>query len=86
MRRAPLLLDVAKVMQTLKRPQKAFKLATAATEVDDKLVAAWVIVCEVATAELKWALAKRAAEKWLALEPTAARAKDLLKQAQKQSK
>ncbi len=85
-RRAPLLLDVAKVMQTLKRPQKAFKLATAATEVDDKLVAAWVIVCEVATAELKWALAKRAAEKWLALEPTAARAKDLLKQAQKQSK
>lgn len=85
-KRAGLLLDVAKVMQTLKRPQKAFKLATAAAELDDKLVAAWIIVTEVATAEQKWALAKRAAEKWIALEPTAARAKDLLKQAQKQLK
>ena len=80
-KRAPLLVDIAKVMQTLKRPQKAFKLATLATTLDDKAVAAWSIVADVAAAERKWALVARAAERWLQLEPTSARAKDLAKQA-----
>lgn len=78
-RRAPLLLDVAKVMQTLRRPQRAFKLANLVTELDDKLVPAWIIVAEVALAEQKWALAKRAADRWLALEPKAERPKEINK-------
>jgi curved DNA-binding protein CbpA len=89
-KRAPLLLDVAKVMMGLKRPQKAFKLANLAATLFDEdpdpkpptgggAAAAWAIVAEVALAEQKWALSKRAAEKWLALEPTAARPKELLK-------
>ncbi|MDP2340340.1 MAG: DnaJ domain-containing protein [Deltaproteobacteria bacterium] len=81
LQRAPLLLDVAKVFQSLKRPQKAFKLASMATNLDDKLVAAWMIVADVAAAENKWALAGRAAERWLQLEPGNARAKDLVKAA-----
>lgn len=80
-RRADLVLEVATVMQTLRRPQRAFKLATLATELDDKLVAAWTIVAEVAVTEQKWALAKRAAYCWQALEPTAVRAKEIQKQA-----
>ena len=80
-KRAPLLLEVAKIMQDTKRPQKAFKLATLATTLDDKLAAGWAIVADVAAAEQKWALASRAAERWLQIEPTSQRAKDIVRQA-----
>lgn len=79
LRRADLILAAAEIMQGLRRPQKAFKLASLATDVDDKLVAAWTIVAEVATTELKWALAKRAADRWLALDPKATRPKEIHK-------
>jgi hypothetical protein len=85
-RRAPLLLDVAKAMQAIKRPQRAFKLATLAAELDDRMVPAWTIVAEVALAESKFALAKRAVDRWLSLEPTNARAKELAKDIAKAAK
>ena len=78
---APLLIDVAKLMQTLRQPQKAFKLASVVCGIDDKVLEAWKIVCQIAVAEQKWAIASRAAERWLQLEPTAAYAKDIVKKA-----
>jgi curved DNA-binding protein CbpA len=81
LRRAPFLVEVATVMQTLKRPQRAFRLANLATELDPQLAAAWTIVAETAAQEGKWALAQRAAERWQALEPRATRPKEIIKQA-----
>ncbi len=76
---AALFLDVAKVMHALKRPQQAFKFATLATTLDDKLAAAWTLVADIAAAEKKWALAARAAERWLVLEPSSLRAKEIVR-------
>jgi curved DNA-binding protein CbpA len=79
--RVTLLLGVARVMLALKRPQKAFRAANLATEKEPQNVKAWEVVADAAVAEGKWALATRAAEKWQALDPTAMRPKELIKQA-----
>ncbi len=79
MRRAPFLVEVATVMQTIKRPQRAFRLANLATEIDPQLTAAWTIVAETAAQEGKWALAQRAADRWQALDPKAMRPKEIMK-------
>ncbi len=78
-RTVPMLLEVAGIMQTLKRPQRAFRLASIATELDPQLIPAWTIVAEAASQESKWALAQRAAERWQALEPKATRPREILK-------
>ena len=75
------ILDVAKLAVRLKRSQHAFKLGTLVTEIDERSIAGWSTVAEAAVAEEKWALALRAAERWLALEAGSVRAKDILKQA-----
>lgn len=77
LRRPRLLLDLAGVLQALKRPARVFRLASLATEVDPKLVAGWQLMAEAAAQESKWALAVRAADRWLALEPSAARPKEI---------
>ena len=79
--RVTLLLGVARVMLALKRPQKAFRAANLATEKEPQNVKAWEVVADAAVAEGIWALATRAAEKWQALDPTAMRPKELIKQA-----
>lgn|GEM_PF-1021929 len=81
LKRPALLVDVAKMLLQVQLPQRAFRLAQMATEVDDKLVAGWKIAAEAAASEEKWALAGRAAERWLALEPGSEAAKQALKQA-----
>lgn len=80
-KRPQLLIDVAVVLLAAKIPQRAFRLATLATELDDKSAAAWKVVAESAAQEEKWALAARAADRWLALEPQSAPAKALVKAA-----
>jgi curved DNA-binding protein CbpA len=81
LRKPAFLVDVAQTMVMLKRPQKAFRLANLATELDPQLTAAWTIVAELAAQEGKWALAQRAADRWQTLDPKAVRPKELLKQA-----
>lgn len=81
MRKVPFLLEVATVMQTMRRPQRAFRLANLAAELDPQSKAAWTIVAESAAQEGKWALAQRAADRWLALDPKATRPKEIIKQA-----
>lgn len=81
LRLVPMLMEVATLMQTLKRPQRAFRMATLASEIEPQLVPAWVIVAESAAAEGKWALAQRAADRWQALDPKATRPKEILRQA-----
>ncbi len=81
LKRPALLLDVATVLMKLPREVRAFRLASQVTELDDKNVAAWKIVAEAAAQQEKWALCNRAAERWAALEPTATRPKELIKQA-----
>jgi hypothetical protein len=80
-RRPTLLVEVAAVLLKVGLPQRAFRLASMATEGDEKLVAGWRIVAQAAAAEGKWALTARAAERWLALEPTSAEAKAMVKSA-----
>lgn len=84
LRRAPLLIDVAAILSRLQREGRAFRLAALATELDDKNVAGWKLMAETTASEGKWALANRAAERWLQLEPTATRPKDIIKQAKAQ--
>jgi curved DNA-binding protein CbpA len=78
-----LLVDVARVMVTLKRPVRGAKLASQATESDPKNPRAWEALAEAAQADSKWAIVGRATEKWLALEPTSSRAKELAKEAKR---
>jgi curved DNA-binding protein CbpA len=80
-RSAPFLLEVAQVMQALKRPQRAFRLANLAVELEPGLLGAWIIVAEAAATEHKWALTQRAAERWQQLDPKDPRPKELLRQA-----
>jgi curved DNA-binding protein CbpA len=80
-----LLVDVARVMLTLKRPVRAAKLAQQATEVDGRNPKAWEALAEAAFADSKWAILQRAADRWLSLEPKAARAKELSKEAKRNS-
>jgi tetratricopeptide (TPR) repeat protein len=80
-RRPALLVEVATVLLKVGLAQRAFRLASLASDIDDKLAAAWRIVALAAAAEGKWALAARAAERWLALEPTSADAKAMIKTA-----
>jgi curved DNA-binding protein CbpA len=65
----------------LKNTKAAFRLAQRATDLDGKAVRAWEIATESAILDGKWALALRAAERWVALAPTSSRAKDQLKSA-----
>ena len=81
LKQAPLMIEVATVLMKLPRIQRAFRLASHAAELDDKSIAAWRIVAEIAVQEQKWALCARAAERWAVLEPTSTRPKELLKQA-----
>jgi curved DNA-binding protein CbpA len=78
-----LLADVALLLVALKRPVRAAKLAQQAAELAPKNARAFEALAEGAAADKKWAIAQRAAERWLALEPTAARAKDLVKEAKR---
>ncbi len=80
---AALLVDIAKIMQTLKKQPRAAKLAQQAAELAPKNVRAHEIVAEAASADGKWVIAQHAAERWLALDPTATRAKELLKDAKR---
>jgi predicted Zn-dependent protease len=76
-RRPELLVEVATVLLKIGLPQRAFRLATVACEVNDKHVAGWRIMGQAAAAEGKWALAGRAAERWLLLEPSSTEARAL---------
>lgn len=76
---APLLVDVAMVLLRLKRPVRAAKLAQQATELDPRSAKAWEALAEAAHADSKWAILMRAADRWLQLEPSSGRAKELHK-------
>jgi curved DNA-binding protein CbpA len=80
-KRSGLLIEVAAVLLLAKMPQRAFRLATLATELDEKSAPAWKVVAEAAAQEEKWALAARAADRWLALEPQSGPAKAMVKAA-----
>jgi hypothetical protein len=80
---AQLLTDTARVMVTLRRFQRAARLAQQATEVDKANPRAWELLAEAAFADGKWAILTKAAERWAALEPTSARAKELQKEARR---
>lgn len=81
LKRPPLLLDVAKILLQQRQAQRAFRLAMMATEGDERSAPAWRIAAEAAILDEKWALGIRAAERWVALEPTSETAKTALKQA-----
>jgi curved DNA-binding protein CbpA len=81
LKRPALLIEVGRVLLQVHLPQRAFRLAQLATEVDDRLVAGWRLAADAAAREEKWALAGRAAERWLALEPASEAAKQAVKQA-----
>ena len=76
-RRPELLVEVATVLLKIGLPQRAFRLANVACEVNDKHIAGWRIMGQAAAAEGKWALAGRAAERWLLLEPSSTEARAL---------
>lgn len=78
-----LLIDVSRALLALKRPSRAAKLGQMATEADPKNPRAWEVLAEAAAADSKWAILLKAAERWLAMEPKAARAKDLVKEAKR---
>jgi curved DNA-binding protein CbpA len=80
---ATLLAEVAAVLITLKRPVRAAKLAQQATELEPRNARGWESLAEAAHMDQKWAILGRAAERWLQLEPGAARAKELQKVAKK---
>ncbi len=79
LKRVPLLIDVATLLMKLPRGSRAFRLASLASELDDKATEAWRIIAETTAQEQKWALCARAAERWAVLEPTSPRPKELLK-------
>lgn len=78
-----LLADAAFLLIMLKRPVRAAKLAQQAVERDGRNARAFEALAEAAAADKKWAIAQRAAERWLALEPAAGRAKELIKEAKR---
>ena len=80
-RRPALLVEVAAILLKVGLAHRAFRLASLASDIDDKLAAAWRTVALAAAADGKWALAARAAERLLALEPTSADAKAVIKSA-----
>lgn len=80
---AALLTEVGKLLLALKRPVRAAKLAQQATELDARNPRAFEVLAEAASADGKWAIAGRAAERWLQLDPKAARAKELVKEAKR---
>lgn len=82
-RDALLLVDVSRALVALKRPSRAAKLAHLASELDGKNPRAWEALSEAAWADSKWAILLKACERWLALEPKAARAKELLRDAKR---
>lgn len=82
---APLLVDVAMLLLKLKRPVRAAKLAQQATELDGRNARAWEALAEAAHADSKWAILARAADRWLHLEATSVRAKELQKVAKRQA-
>ncbi len=85
LKRPVLLIEVAKMLLQVQMPQRAFRLAQMVTEVDNTQVAAWKIAAEAAAREEKWALAGRAADRWLALEPGSDAAKQAVKAAKLKS-
>lgn len=82
-RDAALLTDVARALLVLKRPSRAAKLAQQASELDGKNPRVWEVLAEAAYADSKWAILLRASDRWQALEPKAARAKDLHREAKR---
>lgn len=82
---APLLVTVSTVLMKLKRPVRAAKLAQQASDLEPKNARAWEALAEAAHADSKWAILLRAADRWLHLEPNAARAKELHKIGKRES-
>lgn len=82
-RDAGLLVEVARALIWLKRPMRAAKLAQMATEIDARNPRGWEMLAEAASADQKWAILLKASERWLALEPTNARAKELQREAKR---
>jgi curved DNA-binding protein CbpA len=80
---APLLVECARVLMRLKRPVRSAKLAQQATEVDGRNARAWEALAEAAHADSKWVILLKACDRWLALEPGAARAKELQREAKR---
>jgi curved DNA-binding protein CbpA len=81
LKRPGLLIDVGQLVLQVNLPQRAFRLAQLATEQDETLVAGWRLAADASAREEKWALSSRAAERWLALEPSSDAAKQALKRA-----
>lgn len=82
---AALLIEVSRALLALKRPSRAAKLAHLATDAQPRDPRAWEALAEAANADSKWAILLKAAERWLALEPKSARAKDLQREGKRQS-
>lgn len=80
-RDAGLALSVSRFFLRQGRLTRAAKLALLATELDARNPRAWEQLAEVAAADKKWAITSKAAERWLALEPEAARGLDLQREA-----
>lgn len=78
-----LLIEAARALLKLRRPMRAAKLAHVATEVDGRNPRAWESLAEAACADSKWAILLKACDRWLALEPSAARAKELQREARR---
>lgn len=81
-----LLAETAKLYAAAKRWPNAMKYATECTEAAPRNPDAWQVLAETAAADEKWATALRAAERWSALVPTDAMAKDMLKRARRSAK
>ncbi len=82
-RDAELLADVSRALLALKRPVRAAKLAQTASEADPTSARAWEALAEAASADNKWAILLKASERWLGLDRTNARAKELFKEAKR---
>jgi curved DNA-binding protein CbpA len=82
---AALLIEVSRALLALKRPSRAAKLGQMATEAEPRNPRAWEALAEAANADNKWAILLKAAERWLALEPKSARAKDLQREGKRQT-
>jgi hypothetical protein len=78
-----LLVEVAKALVAVKRPVRAAKLAQQATDADPRNPRAWEAFAEACAADNKWALVARATDRWLKIEPNAPRAKELVKEAKR---
>jgi curved DNA-binding protein CbpA len=81
----PLLVDTSRALLALKRPSRAAKLAAMATDVEPRNPRAWEALAEAANADNKWATLLKASERWLALDPKSARAKELHREGKRQT-